>query len=80
MSDPTIRAAREAAGLTQRAAAERAGWRQETWQKYEFGTRSHWKSIARGLDTLEKIASALGVRPASLLPAELVARLKKILR
>lgn len=56
-----IRAAREAAGLTQVAAAERAGLQQPDWSDYETGAQQP------RIETLRRIAAALGVEPGSLI-------------
>jgi transcriptional regulator with XRE-family HTH domain len=50
-----IKAARTAAGLSQQAVAVAIGTNVETYQKYEYGTRTPKEA------TLEKIANALGV-------------------
>ncbi|MCK9569767.1 helix-turn-helix domain-containing protein [Candidatus Pacearchaeota archaeon] len=55
-----LRAARTAAGLTQRQAAKRAQCHMITWSRWECGIKSP------GVDRLDKIAKALGVTAESL--------------
>jgi transcriptional regulator with XRE-family HTH domain len=50
------KAARIASGLTQKAVADAIGTNVETYQKYEYGTRTPKE------DTLESIARAVDVR------------------
>lgn len=50
-----IKNARIAAGLSQEQAAEKAGIKVQSWQKYEYGQRTPKD------DMLERIAQVLGV-------------------
>ncbi len=57
-----IRAARLQAGLTQRAACERAGIDQKRWQRIEAG------AVNVSIHTLHRVASAVGTNIQRLCP------------
>ncbi len=59
-----IAMARQAAGLTQGALADRLGWPRDTLIHFEYGRRS------LSIDRLMAIASALDCEPATLLIAD----------
>lgn len=58
-----VKSRREAAGLTQAEAAERAGWSQSRWADFERG-----RFASPGLETYRRAAEALGCKLADILP------------